>query len=53
MSPANRQQPGRGLYRERDQLAAGDSAELLWIQHEEPVLCLAVGGKHWHKFRVV
>ena len=50
---SNRQQPRRGLYRERDQLAAGDPAELLWIQHEEPVLCLAVGGKHWYKSPVV
>jgi hypothetical protein len=49
MSPVNRQQPGLRLYRERDQLAAGDPAELLWIVHEKPVLGLAVGGKHWYK----
>src|SRR6476646_7090086 len=49
MSPVNRQQPGLRLYRERDQLAAGDPAELLWIVYEEPVLGLAVGGEHWYK----
>src|SRR6185437_9422934 len=49
MSPVNRQQPGLRLYPERDQLAAGDPAELLWIVYEEPVLALAVGGKHWYK----
>src|SRR5262249_54722447 len=49
MSPANRQQPRLRLYREPDQLAAGDPAELLWIVHEEPVLGLAVGGKHRDK----
>src|SRR6185437_6054404 len=49
MSPVNRHQPGLRLYRERDQLAAGDPAELLWIVDEEPVLALAVGGKHWYK----
>ena len=53
MSPVNRQQPGLRLYRERDQLAAGDPAELVRIQHEEPVLGLAVGGKHWYKSPVV
>src|SRR5437764_1454253 len=53
MSPVNRQQPGLRLYRERDQLAAGDPAELLWIVHEEPVLGLAVGGKHGHESPVV
>src|SRR2546423_13692709 len=49
MSPVNRQQPGLRLYRELDQLAAGDPAELLWIVHEKPVLGLAVDGKHWYK----
>src|SRR5215470_2962273 len=49
MSPVNREQPGLRFYREPDQLATGDPAELLWIVHEEPVLALAVGGKHWYK----
>src|SRR6185437_14067468 len=53
MSPVNRQQPGLRLYPERDQLAAGDPAELLWIVYEEPVLALAVGGKHWYKSPLV
>lgn len=53
MSPVDRQQPGLRLYRERDQLAAGDPAELLWIVYEEPVLALAVGGKHWYKSPLV
>src|SRR6266581_2763312 len=53
MSPANRPQPRRSLYRERDQFSAGNPAELLWIQYEEPVLCLAVGGEHWYKSSVV
>ena len=40
-------------YPVRDQLAAGDPAELLWIVHEEPVLARAVGGKHGHESPVV
>src|SRR5260370_27612600 len=51
-SPATRPPPRRCL-RERDQLAAGDPAELLWIVPEQPVLCLAVGGKHWYESPVV